>query len=411
MCTDADLFGDEEFERYERAFPGALHALGDTFPGPSPDLVARGIARGLQRRRARRLRRAALAAVLVTASIASWVLVGDAFDRSATKPADRTDGLWMSSAPRDLMPYLARAVPAGGALTGAVTHFYAADSPRVLRSAASVSATYTDSTGSSLIMVSISHPAPGGPETEADCTGTRELIECTRLPVLDGGSLTVRKTAKGDGSDLQELRALYIRPDSALVDVRVNNAYTVPGVSVLTAAPGVSVLTIDQITAVARSAVWEPVVAAVPTVAQRVAGLVPTLLPSGARVASTEGNPEQGEFIVETGRNSQRLNVSVQSAPADEQPVCPAGPGDGTCEIVRLSDGTLARIDHDRTVDQRVVPWALTAFRPHGLRVRFEVGVPPLKSVGDKRELSPPAATVTQNQVKAIAASPRWDIP
>ncbi|MET7299176.1 hypothetical protein [Embleya sp. NPDC005575] len=408
MFTDADPFSDEDFERYERELPGALRAAGDTFPGPSSDLVARGLARGRQRRRFRTLRRSALAAVLVTASVAGWATAEGVFD-SHSGPADRTGAPWVTDAPRDLVPLLAKAVPSDGQLTNSYSYF-AAGSPRVLRSQAEVMATYTTASGSSELGVLISRPVPGSrDDSDAYCDETLSKSECSRSPEPDGAVLTTRRTIKdkGDSTDpLQLWRALYTRPDGARVDVRASGDYLVVG-----DIAGVSGLNMEQIAAIARSASWEPVGAAVATPEQQVTGLVPALLRSGARVASADGSSSTSEFVVDTDSETHRLNVSVDSGPIE---VCPpaapkADSTAGTCEMVKLSDGTSARIDRARTAQGRYAPWALTAFRAHGLRIRFEQD----QSSESKRDKSTSFAgpSMLQDQVKAIAASPRWDAP
>ncbi|MEU0939097.1 hypothetical protein [Embleya sp. NPDC005971] len=411
MFTDTDPFSDEDFERYERELPGALRAVGDTFPGPSSDLVARGLARGRQRRRFRTLRRSALAAVLVTASVAGWATVRGTFDASTAGPGDRPDTPWVTKAPRDLMPLLAAAVPADGGLTDGETHFEAG-LPRVLRTEARVQATYRNPSGSSVLTVVINRPGPGDDQDPAatTCAGTRPEDECTRSTDPDNGVLIARKTSKQAGSVEQEWRAVYIRPDGAHVDVRVGGRYLLPGDTT-----GISVLSLEQIAAVARSASWEPVVAAIPTPAQQVAGLVPALLSPGSHVVSADGSSGTGEFVVDTQGRTNGLNVSAEAGPVGERPVCPPGVDGSTsaggCEIVKLSDGTPARIDTERTEDGRYVPWALTAFRAHGLRIRFEANTPPVKERGEKRSIDWAGLPVIQEQAKTIAVSPRWDAP
>ncbi|MYS86090.1 hypothetical protein [Embleya scabrispora] len=407
MFTDADPFSDEDFERYERELPGALRTAGDTFPGPSSDLVARGLARGRRRRRLRTLRRSALAAALVTASVAGWATVEGAFDTSDPGPADRTGALWVTNAPRDLVSLLVNAVPSGRQLIDGDTYF-AADSPRVLRSQAQVQATYTTTSGSSEISVVVSRPVPGGREdNEAYCAETLSKNACSRSPEPDGGALTVRRTAKEKDGINQLWSALYTRPDGARVDVRVVGTYSEPG-----GVAGVSGLSMEQIIAIARNTGWESVGAAVPTPAQQVVGLVPALLPPGARVLSADGSWGSDEFVVDTGSGTHRLDVRVEAGPIGERPVCPPAAKDdakaGTCEIVKLSDGTPARIDRARTENGRYVPWALTAFRARGLRIRFEQDPPSKTDAGDRSSAGP---SVIQDQVKVIAASPRWDAP
>ncbi|MFI6584466.1 hypothetical protein [Embleya sp. NPDC050493] len=408
MFTDADPFSDEDFEQYERELPGALRAAGDSFPGPSSDLVARGLARGRQRRRFRRLRRSALAAVLVTASVAGWATVAGVFDNSNSGPADRTGAPWVTDAPRDLVPLLAKAVPPDGQLIDAYSNF-AAGSPRVLRAQAEVMATYTTASGSSELSVVVSRPAPGSrDDSDAYCDENVPKSTCSRSPEPDGAVLTTRRTIKDKGSTdpAQLWRALYTRPDGVRVDVRANGDYLVVG-----DVAGVSSLSMEQIVAIARSASWEPVGAAVATPAQQITGLVPALLRSGVRVLSADGSSSTGEFVVDTDSGIHELNVSVDSGPIE---VCPpaaakADPTTGTCEMVKLSDGTSARIDRARTEHGRYVPWALTAFRAHGLRIRFEQD-PPSKSNRDKPTPSA-GPSMLQDQVKEIAASPRWDAP
>ncbi|MFF7249270.1 hypothetical protein ACFZBU_35805 [Embleya sp. NPDC008237] len=405
MFTDTDPFGDEEFERFEKELPGALRAAGDTFPGPSSDLVARGIARGRQRRRVRTLRRSAVAAVLVTASVAGWVTVQGTFEQSAAGPAGRTGSPWVTNAPRDLMPYLTQAVPAGGRLTEGENYFDA-DLPRVARSRAVVQAVYSDASGSSHLAVSIDRPGPGHAENPltGTCAGTSATNECNRSTDPDGGVLLTRKTHKRPGSVEQEWRAVYDRADGARVDVQVTGRYLVSDESV-----GAPVLSMEQIVAIARSTSWEPVAAAVPTAAQQVTGLLPDLLP-GSRVVPAESTSDAGEFVVETEAGTNGLNVRVEAGPVGERPVCPpdangTAPG-GSCRIVKLSDGTLARIDTERTQDGRFVPWALTAFRAHGLRIRFQANTPATKGAIER-----PGPVVIEEQIKTIAASPRWDAP
>lgn len=406
--THTDSLSDEEFAWYERELPGELRAAGAAFPGPSADLVARGLARGRQRRRARTVRRTALAVVLVLASVGGWAGIDGTFDTSSG-PADRTGDLRAVPAPRDLLPFLAKAVPPGGGLTDGVTRFEV-DSPRVLRTEASVSATYTNQNGSSALTVVLTRPVLGSRADLEDvpaCDKASAQDECTRSAEPDGGSLVVRRTATTAEKTEQELRVVHTRPDGARVDVRLGGRYLVPGD--IAVAP---VLSVEQVTAAARSDAWKSVLAAIPTVSQQVAGLVTSLMPAGARVVSADGAPGAGEFVVDSddshGERTHVLKVSVEAGPADERPTCPAK-ADRACEVVKLSDGTMARIDRMRFGDGSFGPPVLTAFRPHGLRVGFEQGVPSEKAWGARGSILWPAESMVLEQAKAIAASSRWD--
>ncbi|MGW1996808.1 hypothetical protein [Embleya sp. NPDC001921] len=398
MPTHKDSLSDEEFACYERELPGDLRAAVEAFPGPGPDLVARGLARGRQRRRARTLRRTALAVVLVLASVGGWAGIDGTFDTSSG-PADRTGDPWVTGAPRDLIPFLAKAVPSGGGLADGVTRFDA-DAPRVLRTEASVSATYTNQSGSAALTVVLDRPLPGSraeAEGSPDCAATSARDECTRSEVPGGGSLIVRRTTSTEQNVEQELRVVHTRPDGARVDVRLGGRYLAPG-----DVAGAPVLSVEQLTAAARSDAWKPVLAAIPTVAQQVTGLVTSLMPAGVQVTSVDGSATAGEFVVNTGNGAQGLTVSVEAGPREQQqPGClGSGPEGGVCQLVSLSDGTSAVVYLDRTEDGRFVPWSLTAYRPHGLRIRFEKAVPPpLDEREDGRE----------RLVEKIAASSRWD--
>ncbi|WP_406290388.1 hypothetical protein [Embleya sp. NBC_00896] len=398
---------DEEFERCERELPGALRAVGDTFRGPSPDLVGRGLARGRQRSRIRAVRRAAIAGVLVAASVGGWAVFGDGSEASVSGPVARTDVSTQPGGQRDLLPYLAKAVPPEGNLTNDESRFDDGV-PRVLRSQASISATYSNGSGSSPLIVTVSRPVPGtGTDLASDayCPAARALLQCTRSAEPDGAALTVRKARKEEGSSEQEWRVLYTRPDAARVDVRTIVAEPGPG-----SAGGALVLSIEQITAIARSAVWDPVVAAQPAADQQVLGLLRALTPPEVRVVGVDGDADVGVAVVETDAGRFLLSASVTSASTDGRSDCP-GKGNGTCEMVTLSDGTRARVEHDRNTQGRIVPLALTAFRAHGPQVRLEAGAPPPKGFSVPGELRGSGSGLTADQLMAIAASPRWDAP
>jgi len=396
---------DEEFEWCERELPGALRVVGDTFRGPSPDLVGRGLARGRRRSRIRAVRRTATAGVLVAASVCGWAVLGGGFETSPVSgPVARTDVSTQSVGPWDLRPYLAQAVPSDGELTD-VESYFDDGVPAVLRSAARISATYGNGSGSSPLSVTVSRPVSGTRTdlaSDAYCPVARPLLECTRSEEPDGSALTVRKALKQEGDSGQEWRVLHTRPDGVRVDVRVSGVGPGP-------AGGTPVLSVGQITAVARSAAWDPVVAAQPSAAGQVPGLLRTLTPPEVRVVAVDGDAHTGVAAVETAEGRFLLNASATLASADGRPDCPTGAVSGGCDVVTLSDGTRARIEHDVNARGGIVPLALTAFRADGLLVRLEAGAPPPKGFSSPSALSGFGSGLTVDQLMAIAASPRWD--
>lgn len=397
---------DEDFERYERDLPAALGCAVEDFPAPSSDLVARSLARGRQRRRARTLRRSALGFVLVAASIGGWAATDGGFGLSSSDAADRTRLPSAADVRRDLVPYLMKALPSEGVLTDAESRF-AADAPKVLRTEAQVSGTYSTAAGKSSLIVSISRPVPGS-RTElgsyAYCTGVRPDNECVRVLQPEGGALTVRKSTKEPGSPDAEWSVVHTRADGAMVGVRLSGAYDDAGEPA-----GVPTMSIQQITEIARSPVWAPVIAVEPTAAEQVLGLVPALLPGQIQPLSRDGDSRSGEFVVQAGGGRHLLTARVDPTSPGEGQGCPTGPLPWTCGEVTLSDGSPAVVDRERNVDGRVVPLSLTAYRPHGLRIRFEVDAPPAKSTTSYGELAAEAPGLDLEVLKVIAASPRWD--
>ncbi|GCD96748.1 hypothetical protein [Embleya hyalina] len=400
------VFTDEDFERYERELPAALGSVVEAFPAPASDLVARSLARGRRRRRARTLRRSAMALVLVAAGVGGWAATDGGLGRSSSDSADRTRFPSAGDVRRELVPYLTKVLPPEGVLTGAESRFEA-DAPMVLRTEAEVSGTYATAAGKSSLIVSISRPVPGSRielGSHAYCTGVRPDNECVREPRPEGGTLTVRKSTKKPGSPDAEWSVVHTRADGAMVGVRVSGAYDDSGEVV-----GGPNMSIQQITDIARSPVWAPVIAAEPTAGEQVLGLVPALLPGGIRLTSRDGDSRNGEFVVQVGGGRHLLTVAVDPTPPGEGQGCPPGRPEGTGGEVTLPDGNPAVVDLKRNVDGRVVPPSLIVYRPHGLRIRFEVDAPPAKSTTSYGELAADSPGLDLEVLKVIAASPRWD--
>ncbi|MFI1581321.1 hypothetical protein [Embleya sp. NPDC020630] len=399
------MITDEDFERYERDLPAALSSAVEDFPAPSSDLVARSLARGRQRRRARTLRRSALAFVLVAASVGGWAATDGGFGLSSDS-ADRTRLPSAADVRRDLVPYLMKALPPEGVLTDAESRFEA-DAPKVLRTEAQVSGTYATAAGKSSLVVSISRPVPGS-RTElgsyAYCTGVRPDNECVRVVQPEGGALTVRKSTKEPGSPDAEWSVVHTRADGAMVGVRLSGAYDDAGEPA-----GVPTMSIQQITEIARSPVWAPVIAVEPTAAEQVLGLVPALLPDAVRLEARDGDSRSGEFVVQAATGRHLLTVRVDPTPLGGWQGCPPGALAWTCGEVTLSDGNRALAALNRTVDERVVPLSLTVYRPHGLQIRFEVDAPSAKSTLVYGELATGTTGLDLEMLKAMAASARWD--
>ncbi|OPC78253.1 hypothetical protein B4N89_39430 [Embleya scabrispora] len=291
-------------------------------------------------------------------------------------------------------------------LTDAESRFEA-DVPKVLRTEAEVSGTYATAAGKSSLIVSISRPVPGSRNelgSYAYCTGVRPDNECVRVLQPGGGALTARKATKEPGSSDAEWSVVHTRADGAMVGVRVSGAYDDAGEAV-----GAPTMSIQQITDIARSPVWAPVIAAEPTAAEQVLGLVPALLPGKIQVISRDGDSRSGEFVVQAGGGRHLLTVGVDPAPPGEGQRCPTGPLEWTCAEVTLPDGNPAVVELKRNVDGRVVPLSLTAYRPHGLRIRFEVDAPAAKSTTTYGEFATGAPGLELEELKVIAASPRWD--
>ncbi|MFG2115978.1 hypothetical protein ACGFRB_25660 [Streptomyces sp. NPDC048718] len=170
-----------------------------------------------------------------------------------------------------------------------------------------------------------------------------------------------------------------------------------------------------QLTDIAVSARWNPVLAAVPAPPQgaspapsfqylpaaRITEVVRRAIPQGLRTADEGGAPGYGHLTVDDGRGSCLIAVTVQKWK----------PGDKALEEIfegaaRQTDGTRVKTtrDHPRKGGKGAVAWSVDTWRSDGLRVAVtELNTHAYRLPGKR---SDPALGV--DRLKELALSDAW---
>jgi hypothetical protein len=419
---------DDDFEHH---LPGALRAAVEGYPGPSPDLVRRGIARGRQQRRARVLRGAAVAAVLTVSGVAAVSARLGAFDGSAAHSApaneqSRPPTATVSPPPHespapepehiDLVPLLRKALGTG-TLTDA-TGTFDVSGPRVTRPKAVVSGQYTVDGRTTSVSVEITRPVPGSDEARTNqggCLAVRNgpAGHCESVAQPDGTHAVVwsQRSLTLPDSSLDRITVVFPRGDGGQVSVTSGGERlpsTPGGGTSVPQAPGGGVQTLptkEQLIEVARSPVWDPVVDKQPLPNERLLSLVPSMLPSVVQVVAPTGDNEHARFALLDTQGRSELTVDVLANSGAAYRGCTERADVGSCRSLDLPDGTRLVTT---TVGESAggvgdQTWETTAYHPNGLRVLVGVTNSP-----DGKTVLRATPSLSLDQLEALAGDSRW---
>ncbi|MYW05663.1 hypothetical protein [Streptomyces sp. SID3343] len=415
---------------FEHALPGALRSAVEGYPGPSPDLIRRGIARGRQQRRARVLGGAAVAAVLAVSGVTAVSARLGPFHGSSAQsnpaneqtrrdhpptaspsPTDATP----SSAPSgsasasperiDLVPLLDKALGAGALTNGSGT--FDVSNPPLTRPKAVVSGSYGTDGRTTKVQVEISRPVAGSDEAKVSrstcVVGTGVTAENCRLTTFPDGSrlaLWVEKSAPPpQPRTTDRVTAVFTRTDGGQVSVTSGDE-PVP----TTSGSGEPLLTKERLIDVAQNPVWEAVLAKQPSTRDRLLSLVPSMLPKEVNVAVTSGDNEHAVFTIVDPKGSSDVAVHLLANSGGSYRTCGEIADHGMCEATELPDGTrlvstTAKDAQHITTGAQV--WEVTAYHPNGLRVV-------VTETNSRENLLRPSPLLTREQLGALAAHPRW---
>jgi hypothetical protein len=417
---------DDDFEQY---LPGVLRSAVEAYPGPSPDLVRRGIATGRRQRRARVLRSAAVVAVLTISGIAAASARFGAFDGSSShstpaneqtriqtptpSPSPSTFETPMPSASPspvagriDLVPLLHQA------LAGVVTDApgtYDLSGPRATRPASAVvTGSYGRDGRTTRVSVEISRPVPGTEEAKASRTTCVEAdnvptAKCERVTVPGmANALVWTESAPLAHASFDLVTVVLVRADGGVVSVTSGGEPTTR-----TADTTEPVMKTGLMIDVARSSVWDKVVAAQTQAGERLLPLIPTMLPEGTHISTAvTGNNEHASFTVSDAKGRSDVYIDLLANAAAAYRGCGELPDAGTCAGSDLLDGTrvvTTTVADSAHLEGGVQSWEVVAYHQNGLRVLVSQ-----TNSRDGQELLRSTPVLTLEQLTRLASDPRW---
>ncbi|MEU0940531.1 hypothetical protein [Embleya sp. NPDC005971] len=429
-------YHDREFEQ---ALPGALSAVVDGFPAYDPEVIARGVARGRQLRRGRRIRLGAAACALTVAAVGGGVALDRSLEADGSPASRRTvpDTELPTGWPvtgNQMVSVLKSLVPAAGKVSevsGEGSQATPKDPPLIARDPFA-KLVYSDARGKSGVEVKLSRPAPGTADSRlTDCgavDGRRPYDECKTTERADGSKLTVTKIHTNAWGDARQRfwRVVLDRPDGGRIavgahsgGVRDQHIGSANGVIGVHEDPR---LTIADLTRIATDSHWDRAVTALPTPDKRMLAVLEDLLPPGTNVIS-KGEPEYGATLVigdARGRSTVTASMGYPNTPLE---TC-AGRAD--CRTETLPDGTttLAVRQSVGNGPPEFLDWRASVRYPDGRMVWVSAGngVSPglvlnqdpdsegalFEYTGGKPEPSRSEPALTLDQLRTMAADPRW---
>lgn len=420
----------ESIDEFDQLFPGALQAAGDLFPGPPPGLVERGVSRGRRMRRARVARTSAVAVSLALIAAGGAVAGSHVFRgataqtaSSPTPPAKTSASAGPSAAAgvssQWMISTLEGLLPPGGTFTEASGR---GTEPQLSGSvAAYASVVYHSQGGISGIDVSLSRFAAGTSVTSTDYSSCPSTIEspysvCGTQTLPDGSLLVVDKgfTRPQYDTGQRSWSVVLIRTDGAMIQATEFGGGAEKG----TTSPVDPVLSTDQLTAIARSASWQPALALIKPPARATASppgvmaqaevmsTLTSLLPRGLTLSNRSGQDGFAELVVDDGHGRTAVELNVQHL-AGLSMTCPSPATQGsTCSATTLPDGTREVVDQgpSDSGDAAVTQWTVDTLRPTGLRVVvFE-----FDSASASGPVTRAAPALTIAQLQQIATSALW---
>jgi hypothetical protein len=418
----------ESVDEFDVSFSDALHAAGELFPGPSADLVERGVSRGRRMRRARTARTSAvvvsLALIAAGGAVAGSRVFGGVTTRTASTPAPsaKASASAAPSAPagisaQAMIGTLEGLLPHGGTFTEAEGR--GTESQPGGGAAPYASVVYHGSGGVSGVEVSLSRFAAGTAVTSTDYSSCPSAIDnpyavCSARTQSDGSLLVVDKDFTRPQTDTGQRvwSVVLIRTDGAMIQVGEFGA----GAEKSTSSSVEPVLSTERLAAIARSAAWLPALALIepPARAQtapsgmaqaEVMSILTRLLPHGVAISEQGGQSGFAELVFDDGRGRSALEVNVQQMaglPMD----CTSHTEPGTtCSATTLADGTQEVVVKAASQGAgSVTEWEVDTLTPSGLRVVvFE-----FNAASSRGPVTRAIPGLTIAQLQQVATSPLW---
>jgi hypothetical protein len=415
----------EPADEFDASFAEALQAASDAFPGPPADLVERGVLRGRRMRRVRIARTSAVAVSLVLivagGAVAGSRVFGGATTQTASTPtpsakasASTTPSASAGISDQSMISTLEGLLPPGGTFTqtqgrGTATLPGGGAAPYA-------SVIYHDSGGASEISVSLSRFAAGTPVTSTDYSSCPSTIDnphsvCSTLTQPDGSLLVVDKdfTRPQTNTGQRSWSVVLIRTDGAMIQVSEYGG----GADKSTTSSVDPVLSTDQLTAIARSAAWQPALALIkpparattspPGMAQaEVMSILMSLLPHGVAISDQSDQNGFAELVLNDGHGKTALEINVQHLPGLSMD-CASHAEQGTaCRATTLADGTQEVVTQGTG---SVTEWAVDTLRPSGLRVVISE----FNAASSSGPVTRATPGLTITQLQQIATSASWE--
>ncbi|MER5862053.1 hypothetical protein [Kitasatospora sp. NPDC002040] len=276
-----------------------------------------------------------------------------------------------------------------------------------------LSARFDDGTGIGEVSVTVKRKARQATAQADELTCPDPKLapydSCRTSTLSDGSVLLVLRTPiYGAGrAGLTQAVVVLSRKDGRLITVKASNAGVDKTQPLTRTTPP---LTPDQLTAAASSAVWDPVVAALPALVDgppsrsefpggQIVATATSLLPAGLTPAdaNTSGYG-YANFTVTDGKGPALVEISL----SDNRREPNSGP---QADWESLPDGTQF---YESTMDVGVQRWSIEVRRPDGLWVTvMTYDSDRLKQDRPNR----PGPALTTAQLRAIALSPAWKLP
>ncbi|MFG2134594.1 hypothetical protein ACGFNV_43490 [Streptomyces sp. NPDC048751] len=276
--------------------------------------------------------------------------------------------------------------------------------------------TYKDAKGVGLVSASVGRLPVPVPEHLSGCPDPSEhpYSRCSLTHLENGATLILDTSPVDEAQPSAGQRWTAVRTDQDGSQIAVSASNTRNNKDAASSRP-TPPLDERQLTDIAVSAAWKPVVAALPAPprdpspaaafqslpAEKVTEVVSRSIPHGLRTADRGGAPGYGHLTVDDGAGKCLVAVTVQRWKPDDPALESLFEG-----AVRNPDGTRVKStrSHPEKGGEGAVEWSVDTWRPDGLRIAvIELNAKAYKLPGTRRT---PALGV--DQLKRIALSEAW---
>ncbi|MFD7440847.1 hypothetical protein [Streptomyces sp. NPDC059909] len=340
----------------------------------------------------------------LSAGLSTAVLVGCGSTHQSGEPAAPISGQKMVSLLESLLPQGTSSAQKGRGLT---------DKPGPPPSAELL---FTEGGKAAKVTLNLNTLPVPEPFTQCPDPAFHPHSRCTRTQLPGGARLVLDQSPQDEAkpSEGKILTALLTYKDGR--QVYVTAAGNLGGKDASKTASNVPALplTLAQLGTIARSAVWEPVLSAMPTpqgdtkkdagaglTAQQIAHGVKGLLPAKLRVVREGGSDGFGHVTVDDGHGESLVTVNVQRWKPDDPAMAEL-----FGKAAPLPDGTRVSVRKEpaRRGGPGAVEWTVDTFRKDGLRVAITAVNAGAYQLPASR--SEPALSI--EQLKRIALDRTW---